>query len=1367
MRTQFGLSDEDAQYLAEWLGKLILFPGPQDGLNRTYPGLTLEDYRFLKSESKGEWDWSTGGMRLQHIKVLAASLIGSGIFTDEERFIPALYASADPAAKINSAGEDIFKRTIPGIDLEQVALIGTFFTLYFGTDDRPRVRTPVRLKVLGLLNKSRQSASFSSQIMKLVDDGIHVRTNGWQNMTPNTLVSNSAGQGREASKVRSAVFAYINFVTQHGPRHTLRAIAAPVINQLKEFIEEQGWPSAGTNDDLVSRGYAYEMIGLLGKAAPRDVLVETETPTMDLLRFLFASLAKENSGPSTVVSVEESLSTILTAMSQLSLSATEETVLEDLLVDQMHESADSQGKQVLRSTRYVAVRFANRCLPYRSVKARWVDILGLGATSDRGEVREEAERGLNPHWHRMLNGSMGSSSSQSMTFPTFLALIDQFFPGRTLSAPIEPTRLAQNIHRTHKSSFRELTSFCRRLLFHEALLRNDVSTKIDSEWERSIDTAIERDLNARNAAKTYLVSHIESLETPLKILACALFESMIIGADGFDGHLNDFIALAPDEVITVLVPRSSELLLPLTRSSDQNFRITCSKTYGILATHPAAASAAISGQINSLHETCTSWSTATGTATYAVHGSFGALAFYYSRTVRRGNKMEMDTAFSRFVDVILRVIQESRDALLKEAAFIALGQLCLFMALPVESILKIIKIRTLIDQLCSTARTGNEAAILCLGQLSMILPEEVGDDGDLRYLEDQLRKLHDIRQAEVHFTVGEALSCIAAGWNSNALATASDVPGPVPSSRRSSTLQGVIERVFHDCASTKPALKKAATIWLLCLVQFCGDHKEMQARLPTCQRAFTSCLSDRDELVQESASRGLGLVYEKGDRGLKDDLVRDLVSSFSSDKQSKLAGNVSAETQLFEPGMLPTGDGSVSTYKDIMSLAAEVGDSSLVYKFMSIASENAIWSSRAAFGRFGLTNILTDSAVDDHLARNLKLYPKLYRYRFDPSSGVQRSMNTIWNALVKDSSAAIEQHFSLIMEDLLHSILAREWRTRQASCAAIADLISGRSLPKYEPYLDRIWQNCFKVMDDIKESVRGAATSLARTLTGALTRALEADHSSTKSSSAMLKHVLPFLLSPSGVESGAKEVQGFAISTLLEIIKKSSGNTLRPFIPELVEQLIGLLSSVEPEAVNYIHLNAAKYNLTEQKIDDMRLTSVRSSPLMEAIERCLDLLDDETMKSLQPRLEYAMKSAVGLPSKVGSGRVLVSLATRRMMVFRPFSDDALKLIEKLVIDRNETVASSYAVAAGYVARGASDKQILKLIAYAKKLFFESEGDRETSIPRRSLTAGELMLALAKHASDRLNSLALSALPFVFVAKHGELISFMWILWLPD
>jgi proteasome component ECM29 len=204
-------------------------------------------------------------------------------------------------------------------------------------------------------------------------------------------------------------------------------------------------------------------------------------------------------------------------------------------------------------------------------------------------------------------------------------------------------------------------------------------------------------------------------------------------------------------------------------------------------------------------------------------------------------------------------------------------------------------------------------------------------------------------------------------------------------------------------------------------------------------------------------------------------------------------------------------------------------------------------------------------------------------------------------------------------------------------------------------------------------------------------------------------------------------------------------------VPELVERLLGLLSSLEPEAVNYLHLNAKKYNLTEQKIDDMRLQSVRSSPLTESIERCLDLADAPTMALLVPRIEAAMKSAVGLPSKVGCSRVLVTLATRHRFVFNPYADAFLKLIQKTIHDRNETVSSSYAAAAGYLARLASDKQLLATIGFAQKLYFAEDDASEKS----RLLAGDVIRAISLHATDRFTEFSSSLLPFIYLAKHDS------------
>ena len=270
---------------------------------------------------------------------------------------------------------------------------------------------------------------------------------------------------------------------------------------------------------------------------------------------------------------------------------------------------------------------------------------------------------------------------------------------------------------------------------------------------------------------------------------------------------------------------------------------------------------------------------------------------------------------------------------------------------------------------------------------------------------------------------------------------------------------------------------------------------------------------------------------------------------------------------------------------------------------------------------------------------------------------------------------------------------------------------------------------------------------MAKVLTGTLTRTLKASASSSRNAIALLEKVIPFLLSPSGLESSANDVQSFALLTLLEIIKNSSGHALRPFIPDMIYHLIALLSSLEPDVVNFIHLNADKYNLERDEIDDARLSTVKSSPMMEAIERCLDLVDSTTMVALSARLEETVKTAIGLPSKVGTTRVLVSLSTRHNIIFKPYADHFIRLARRQVLDRNDTISSAFAAACGYVARLASDEEILKLFAYCQQLYFECEDDRQRKV------SGDIVYAISKHAADRFRSLASEVLPFVFLAKH--------------
>ena len=1366
LRARLGLVErpQDAEFIATWLGKLILFAKPTPPSNRC-PGLNVDDCKFLTIYGK-EDTWTVGAPRslnLVETKVLATKFLASGAFIDSERLLPALFASADPNSRLSDIGDDILKRSIPSTPLEDRGFLEKLFAIYLGTKGSSGslpARVPLQTKILGLLCRSKEATTFIPQIVQIVNEGLAPRTSRASDHEPETTAQK---QGLETSKLRSQVFSFTNWVSRYGSAEDLEVVAPTLVADLRSYISGQGWPrmnedsSNNNSAELNSRSFGYESIGLLAKACPGKLILD---PDLDLLRWLFNSLSCDTSGKDIIISVEHALSSVLGSFGNALDSEIREPLSNLLLYNMSSKVGDLNtfGYTIIRNTRYISVRFANRCLPFHSVAGRWIDVLALaGGAGERREVTEEGRKGLDPYWFRNINPAHESMPTQNDTpdrgrydFPAFDELVALFF-GAELGS--EESKLEQM-----GSGYTAAVVFCRCILLQHALAVKHIAPAGDINWKKNIDALVTHDDAIRKNIQEYLLEKYgrgtAAASNLLKFLHAA-FSGLIDETPTDTALVGDCLLelciFSPASILDDVAPRTSELKSTILGNRHSSRRVAA-HVFGLLGSRKGCPIPHLQESANVFFDKTANWKQAIGSQVHEVHGSMLALAYWLSRKFHlTGREHDFKNPLEyTFITSIFDIIDQSRDKDLVEAAIISIDQLCLYNTLCPATIPKPHTASTLIEKFSEKAKAGDEKAVLALGHFAMV-NKDTSAKSAITSIMDALYALHETRQPELQFAVGEALSCAAAGWQSSSLIGALDVEKSSASTGlqpQPEILSAVLDRVLSDCKTTKPALRQASVIWLLCLVQYCGHLPEVHDQLRSCQTAFKSFLADRESLNQETASRGLTLVYEKGDRALKDDLVRDLVGSFTS-SNAGLAGNVSEDTQLFEPGALPTGgENSVTTYKDIMSLASEVGDSSLVYRFMSLASNNAIWSSRAAFGRFGLSNILSDSSIDGYLASNPKLYPALYRYRFDPNTNVRTSMNDIWIALVKDPTAIIDKYFDSIMEDLLKHILGKEWRTRQASCAAIADLVQGRPLERYEKYLNRVWTLTFKVCDDIKESVRSAAMALARVLTGVLTRSLEASDSSATAANAVLKKVLPFLLSPSGLESSAQEVQGFALKTLLKIIKSSNGGVLRPFVPDLVGHLLSLLSSLEPQAINYVHLNAEKYGMTAQQIDDVRLSSVRASPMMEAIERCLDMLDEESMKKLQPSLENALRTAIGLPSRVGVSRVLVSLSTRHNFLFRPYSNSFLKLLCKHVLDKNETISASFATAIGYLARLASDEEILKLFDYCKKLYFESE-DRNRAV------SAEVVHAVAKHATDRFASLAGDILPFVFIAKHDS------------
>lgn len=1323
-RDEIGLSDpKDADFVAQCLRWLFLLAGTlEQSVNR---GLKESQFKFLTLDKPDTWTKENQGLSLGETRRKAVKFLESGAFTDTERFLPALYASAHADSEVSMVGNDMLKRT--SVSLEDEATVQEMFLAH------SRLGPPYRIRILRLLSKSYFAATLDEPILEMFD----LHRQSWTE----SRSEGDAGYPPWAIENFKALFQFLNWTVRVAPRtEKFSRVAESIMDQLRGFIcDFQGWPKPNpardTADDRALRCLAYDTIGALAHASinPSPVTItETDERLSKIVLWLLRSLAQDPT-PDAVVHIDGALSSMSSFFRPVKHPHIDNSVYKTFIERLCHLMTTEPPSTPVRSIRHALVQLANRCYPFSNTYARLIDIVAISRRDERSDVVEEGRKGLDPWTFFREDEDMESTPDALPDWRVLTKqILDSAFIKESDQSPIT-VMFRPNV-----------IDFIKQIIFLNAL----PFFRTGPGWQQRLEVLVKTDKVTRNKIRDDLrdegqdEEHNQHLGKVLQNALDGMQSEDVTVAELCARSFLELASLTPASTMRAISKGfwdSIGRLDPLIGSNRRQLQLLGAKVVGVLtATRPedeqqGDKSGGLLKVVQDLKE-------AIGDRLTLAEGLFLTTAYAQSRGIYLGRLQVLSEKTKdsiRSSPSILKISLPAQDIVLEALIQLWTAGVPAF-GMPADltdlADQHAYLMEHFIEPLSVQAKKGNEKAIMALGRIAMVTDDDnVGESVLVK-----LYELYEIKQAEVHFAVGEAIAAAVACWDSEAVELTLDVESTETSYRkpqRAAKLREVLEKLLSDSKNTKPSLIKASGIWLFCMIQYCSHLPEVQTRLRECQVAFMRLLSARDELVQETASRGLALVYEKGDPSLKDALVRDFVASFTgSGSQIK----VDDETELFDAGALPTGEGkSITSYKDIVSLANEVGDQTLVYKFMSLANNAATWAARSAFGRFGLSNILAETEVDP------KLYPKLFRYRFDPNPNVQKSMDDIWKALVKDPNAVLEKHFDEIMFDLLKSILGREWRVREASCAAISDLLQGRPFDQYEFHYKNIWAAALKVLDDVKASVRAAALNLCVSLSNTLVRQLE-ESTSSASTRAMMNEALPFLLSDKGIESTTEDVKVFATITIIKMAK-SGGKTLQPYIATMVTHLLGLLSTIEPEQINYYYNRAGEGS--RDKIDKLRSQMVSRSPLSEAIENLLPHVDARVMAQLGPKLQDVIKSAIGMPTKIGCGRVLGTLATRHGEILRPDSAKFLQLLKTQTLDRNDEVSSGYARAAAYVFRIAPEEAQKRFLDQVIDLYFNSENDT-----RRQKVA-DVVLALSKISPDHFSLWDGSLLPFAFVGKH--------------
>ncbi|XP_045567416.1 proteasome adapter and scaffold protein ECM29 isoform X1 [Salmo salar] len=1280
------------------------------GLPQPPPGMSV----YAAKRVIGEAQWSPE--QLEQCKLGIVKFIEAEQVPEVETVIHLVVASSDTRHGVATAADLELKSKQSIIDWNNPLIVNKMYKVYLG--DIPLktkgaslkrelkhepVSTRVKMKILPHLLRSRLAAECFPANIQVVYDGLFgANTN---------------------NKLLSLTLQFVHHICQVCP-DTNKPLGLMLLNGLTKLINEY-------KEDPKLLCMAYSAVGKLSSRMP-----QLFTKDIALVQQFFEAMCKEE--PDVRLAIQEALSMMVGAYANLQGALL--NLMEALVAAYM-------GKPEVQ-VRQVAMKYASTVFAPDHVPSRYLLLLAAG--DPREEVCSEAQRVL-----RALPAKNSEKEGRKPmpSFPDMVAYIQEKAAQR-MKTPAKYI-VGTNTLPFNPSAFGEIVLYLRMCLAHSAGATPVSKSLADMQDDapaigRYIHTLLSNQPLTSSSSTGTKGAEVNPVQVYMELLQQLL---SAVGGVPVMYCLLEVVSVCPHNLAPKFIHKI-DWIKSLMNTNKEDLRELAAQLYAVVVSTMSG------NELKTAVQTLIKITKDTHSPE-TQHGAIMALGYMVARYMsKRKSFANGDSALNReqrmndtpkedeeLVAIATKAIGSFLDSgspLLAVAACTALGEIgrngTLLIPSEGEGFTKLAMVENMLARIPSGKETlkMKERAIQTLGYLPV-------GDGDFTHQKKLLQGLMDsveAKQVELQFTVGEAITSAAIGTSSGAArdpwTCTEEQYSPPDNVKSNDVVPWVLNSILAKyIPSQNPHVRQAACIWLLSLVKKLHQHKEIRSHLKEIQTAFISILSDPDELSQDVASKGLGLVYEMGGEGDQQELVSTLVETLMTGKRVKHA--VSEDTEVFQEealGKAPDGHG-LSTYKELCSLASDLNQPDLVYKFMNLANHHAMWNSRkgAAFG----FNIIAAKAGEQLAPYLPQLVPRLYRYQFDPNLGIRTAMTSIWDALVTDKNM-VDKYLKEILQDVISNLTNSIWRARESACLALNDLIRGRNADHLIDHLAEIWETLFRVLDDIKESVRKAADITLKTLSKVCTRMCESSGLAAQRTVAVL---LPTLLDK-GIVSNVPEVRSLSIQTLVKV-SKTAGNRLKPHAPRLIPALLEALSVLEPQVLNYLSLRATEQE--KSAMDAARLSAAKSSPMMETINMCLQHLDVSVLGELVPRLCDLLKSGVGLGTKGGCASVIVSLTVQCPQDLTPYSGKLMSALLNGIHDRSSVVQKAFSFALGHLVRTAKDSSVEKLLLKLNTWYLE----KEEPVYRSSCAL--TVHAISHYSPDVLKGHAVVALPLAFLGMH--------------
>lgn len=533
--------------------------------------------------------------------------------------------------------------------------------------------------------------------------------------------------------------------------------------------------------------------------------------------------------------------------------------------------------------------------------------------------------------------------------------------------------------------------------------------------------------------------------------------------------------------------------------------------------------------------------------------------------------------------------------------------------------------------------------------------------------------------------------------------------------------------------------------------RFMQQQRILLHHLEDIQRAFTVLLGDRSDFIQQMSSCGIALAYRMCPPNQQSDLVSALVRSLTSGKTKSAATVPGDQGTLLELGGIETKDNAAApksaTFKELCTLAQDMGQPELVYKFMDLAGHAALWNNRKGAALAGSALLGGDLAAEQLRPHIKDLLPRLYVYCYDPTESVRTAMSSILGAIIKASGMgsvyeAVTEHFDLVIDFCKKSIVARQWRSREAGCAALRDALASRTWEQVKGHISDFWYYTLRSMDDIKETVRKAATSLGRALSELSIHLCDPDRVSVDIARAAVAVIIPSVMR--GLTHADRGVQTLCGTTMTKLVRYG-GDALRDSVADLVSLLLEVASASDEQALNYLQFHVSDPEALEEARVSAATTS--ASPLMDALERLSGLVDETNVADTVRSLMRLAKLGVGIPTRAGTARFFSTLLKSRAAVVAPYAAKLMiSAMAAAEMETNTALRNAWCSAAGTSSKLCSTLDVAYFVDQIVK-----KADSEDS--RDRLLASCLAVGFSRESPDTARQHASALLPIAYMGSH--------------